>query len=104
MKSRKGLTLIEVLLSLFLIGIIAATFIPAIFSNFSMVFKAKDITENIFAAKQNMERAMELARREENKSDPRFTSKSFTLFGKTIDGTLRSEEHTSELQSRPHLV
>ncbi len=88
MKSRKGLTLIEVLLSLFLIGIIATTFIPAIFSNFSMVFKAKDITENIFAAKQNMERAMELARREENKSDPRFTSKSFTLFGKTIDGTL----------------
>src|SRR5690554_6974393 len=41
---------------------------------------------------------------QEKEYPPYFPGYKITFVGHRINNTLRSEEHTSELQSRPHLV
>lgn len=55
MKTRKGMTLIEVLLALMLLGLIAVSFLPASVNSFRLMSKSKSITTEAFAAQQEIE-------------------------------------------------
>ncbi|MCK9442990.1 MAG: type II secretion system GspH family protein [Tissierellaceae bacterium] len=55
MRKRNGLTLIEVLLSIVLIGFIVTFLYPPIFMNYSIIFKGRGITEDIYIARKEME-------------------------------------------------
>ncbi len=55
MKSRKGLTLIEVILSIALLGIISVMLMPALTSQFAMMMKTRSMTEDLYSAQQNVE-------------------------------------------------
>jgi len=97
MKGKKGLTLIEVVLSMFIIGLIATAFIPSLFSNFSMLFRTREITKNIFEAKQDLERSIELVKNGDYLSDGnKFQSKTFKLFEKEIEGVLINQPISGE--------
>ena len=97
MKGKKGLTLIEVVLSMFIIGLIATAFIPSLFSNFSMLFRTREITKNIFEAKQDLERSIELVKNGDYLSDGnKFQSETFNLFGKEIEGVLINQPISGE--------
>lgn len=91
MKNNKGMTLIEVIVAIFLIGLIASTFLPSIMSSFTIMKKGKTMTEDTFKTQQNIELAMEQIRDkiDEKLSDPSKTDPrdvSITAFGKTIKG------------------
>ncbi|WFA09181.1 type II secretion system protein [Tissierella sp. Yu-01] len=90
MNNNKGLTLIEVILSMAIIGLIASVFLPSMTSSLSMMIRAKDLTKGIFEARQKIEVAMEVARdRDTSKYDSRFhEDKSYNIFGKKIEGVL----------------
>ena len=91
MKNKKGMTLIEVIVALFLIGLIASSFLPSIMSSFTIMKKGKGMTVETFKTQQDIELAMEQVRddideklADPTKTDPR--NVSITAFGKTIKG------------------
>lgn len=92
MKNNKGMTLIEVILAIFLIGLIASSFFPSMMTSFAIMGKGKAMTENTFKTQQNIEITMEEVRDQIDESiidptnsvDPR--SDTVTAFGKTIIG------------------
>lgn len=55
MKKSKGFTLVEVIVSLAVLGIIALSFLGAISSHFTYMTSTKEITKNIFKAQEIME-------------------------------------------------
>ena len=55
MKSQKGFTLIEVVVSIALLGIIAVGFLSVMANQFNMLIHARKITENTFLAQQGIE-------------------------------------------------
>lgn len=63
MKNRSGMTLIEVILALMLIGIIAVTFIPSSVNSFAIMSKSKSITQETFAAQEEVEDNIETVRK-----------------------------------------
>lgn len=96
MKYKKGMTLIEVIVAIFLIGLIASSFLPSIMSSFAIMKKGKELTVNVFKTQQNIELSMEEIRDEVDeklvdptKTDPRDVP--ITVFGKTIKGTTIKE-------------
>lgn len=56
---RKGLTLIEIIISIALLGIISVSFLSAISTNFSLLNKTKGITSDVLLNQQNIELEIE---------------------------------------------
>lgn len=78
---KKGFTLIEVILAIALIGIIAASFIPAITFGFTNLMGSQKFTRDIFASQEIVEREIEQKRDAGvNGTD------SLDIFGVTVKG------------------
>lgn len=89
--NNKGMTLIEVIIALFLLGLLTIVFLPSTWSSYKMMEKAKEITVDTFAAQQKVELSMEKARDDiyeyrKDPSKPNPMTKSINAFGKTISG------------------
>ena len=55
MFNRKGMTLIEIILALALLGIIAVTFLSALSGHFVLLTDTRAITKDAFSAQKNVE-------------------------------------------------
>jgi prepilin-type N-terminal cleavage/methylation domain-containing protein len=77
----KGLTLIEVILSLALIGLITVTFLPMITFGVQNIFKTEDFTKILYKYQKNVEGSIS-----ELRDDERDGSTKFTVFGKEVKG------------------
>ncbi|MFA9422830.1 MAG: type II secretion system protein [Sedimentibacter sp.] len=62
MKKSKGFTLVEIIVSLAVLGIIAISFLGAISSHFTYLLSTKGITQNIFKAQELMENEIDDAK------------------------------------------
>ncbi|MDD4834357.1 MAG: prepilin-type N-terminal cleavage/methylation domain-containing protein [Lutispora sp.] len=89
--NNKGMTLLEVIIALLLLGLITITFLPSTWSSYKMMEKAKEITADTFNAQQIIELEMEKARdkiheyrKDPTKPDP--MTNSINAFGKIIRG------------------
>ena len=85
----KGFTLIEVIVSIFIIGLIGVVFLPSISSSFSFMGKSKTMTVDIFNVQKLMEQEMEEMRDSiddyiEDGSKPDYRNKTAYVFGKNI--------------------
>lgn len=89
MKNNKGMTLVEVILSISLIALIGAVFIP--FFNYSLfvIDEGRKMTKETFKAQQDLEKSIEIAKmNKEEQYDSRFFKTNYELFGKKIKGVL----------------
>lgn len=68
MKSQKGFTLIEVILSLAILGIISLGFLTAISSHFTFLNKTKTVTKNVFEAQSEMEKEIDYVKEQIRKN------------------------------------
>ena len=80
--NKRGLTLIEIILALAILGILAASFLPVLTAVFKNVFQAKDITKGVYLTQQQLELAMEVARNEDTSPE----DLSIEIFGKNVVG------------------
>ena len=62
MRKRKGFTLVEVIVSLAILGIISISFLGAISSHFTYMTSTKKITQNTFKAQEMMENEIDDAK------------------------------------------
>lgn len=77
MKDRKGLTLIEVVLSIAILGIISLAFLLSMTSHFTFLNKTKDISQDVFLAQREMEKEIDFVK-------DKIRKKELTLKKKTI--------------------
>ena len=82
--NRKGMTLIEIIIAMFLLGVISIAFLPSISSSYSMMKDSRRFTVDSFATQQEMEKKMEEARNLDDTTVDFFTTKD--IFGKKIGG------------------
>lgn len=80
--NKKGLTLLEVLLAIAILGIISAAFIPILAGSFTNLSNSKALTRDLFQAQQDLEQEMEIARNTETDA----SDYTLVVFGKTIVG------------------
>ncbi len=76
----KGYTLIELILSIALLGLIATYFITSISFGYKNIVNMEDRTINMYTVQQNMENLI----KEKKKLDPTDPQKNFEIFDKTI--------------------
>lgn len=88
---KKGLTLIEVILSITLISIIAMYFLPGITFGYKNLIESKKFTEDIFASQLEIEKLME----EKRKQVP-VEAFDENIFGVTVEG------HNIEISVEDH--
>lgn len=85
---RKGMTLIEIIISIALIGIIAFGILPAISAQYSMVHKTKNITVDSFDSQSEVEKQVVSKRielRDNTTTIDDFTpTQNFTVFGVNV--------------------
>ncbi len=91
MKNNNGMTLIEVIIALFLLGLITVVFLPSTWSSYKMMANAKEITADTFTAQKKVELAIEEARDKmvdfkKDNSNPNPINMDIKAFGKTIKG------------------
>lgn len=77
MKDRKGLTLIEVVLSIAILGIISLAFLLSMTTHFTFLNKTKDISQDAFLAQREMEKEIDFVK-------DKIRKKELTLKKKTI--------------------
>ncbi len=87
--NNKGMTLVEVVMAVFLLGIIAVVFFPSTWSSFDMMKKAKEITADTFLAQQSIEIEMERVR-DKDLTSP--TQNFSSVFGKTVTGVAVTQQ------------
>ena len=80
MSNNKGLTLIEIIISIALLGIISITFLSSISSYFSMLSNTKNITQDVFAAQKTIEDEIEAVKNEVNAGGAPSGPQTYTLF------------------------
>jgi type II secretory pathway pseudopilin PulG len=80
---KKGLTLIEVILSISLVSMIAISFLPGMVFGYKNVFEARKFTEDIFESQAEIERIMEEKRKEVATPDG---TNSYSIFGVNVVG------------------
>ena len=80
---RKGMTLIEIIISIALIGIIAFGILPAISAQYSMVHKTKNITVDSFDSQSEVEKQV-VSKRVELRDNTISPTQSFTVLGVNI--------------------
>lgn len=76
----KGYTLIELILSIAILGLIATYFITSISFGYKNIVNMEDRTINMYTEQQNMENLI----KEKKKLDPTDPQKKFDIFGKSI--------------------
>lgn len=101
MNNKKGMTLIEVIMAVFLLGLISVVFLPSTWSSYNMMSNAKEITADTFDAQQEIEIEMEEARDaihdyHLDNSKPNPLTESITAFGKTVKGALVEKSITDK--------
>lgn len=84
MKKRKGLTLLEVILSIAILGIISLAFLSALSNHFGFLIKSNEIAQDEFLAQGLMEEELERIK-EEIKNDDSLVYKSINIFPDLID-------------------
>lgn len=86
----KGYTLIEVILSIFLIGLISISFIPSVASGYRNIVNSQRLTKEIFDNQKDIENRIEYAKKINpntvDPSDPSFDIKTIEVFSKNIKG------------------
>lgn len=82
--NRKGMTLIEIIVAIALLGIIAATTFPAMTYGYIQVLGQKKFTVDTFSIQQQVEEEMEIART----TDIAAGDPEVDIFGKTVKGHL----------------
>lgn len=86
----KGYTLIEVILSIFLIGLISISFIPSVASGYRNIVNSQRLTKEIFDNQKDIENRIEYAKKIDpnfvDPSDPSFDIKTIEVFSKNIKG------------------
>jgi len=80
---RKGMTLIEIIISIALLGIIAFGILPAISAQYSMVHKTKNITVDSFDSQSEVENRV-VSKRVELRDGKISPTKNFTVLGVNI--------------------
>lgn len=98
--NRKGFTLVEILVSIALIGMIAVAFLPLMSFAYRYLFDAKRYTYDTFLIQQDVEQEMEIARNTvvnyvANSADV----DRFNVFSKTIDVHVVNKEIKSDSSS-----
>lgn len=90
---KKGFTLIEIIISIALIGIIALALLPALSGNFKLLVNTKRITEDAFKAQQGIELVIEEVRSQIKSGSTPTGGKDYILFSglnqRTVKGYLR---------------
>lgn len=87
MRNNKGITLIEIVVSIFLIGLIAATFLTAFNNSLFAMGKGNEMVKELHKAQQTVEVAIEKVKNKETVDDvTKIESNSHRLFGKDING------------------
>jgi len=82
--NKKGFTLVEIIVSIAILGIIALATLPLLTFGYIHLFEAKKYTIDSFAVQQQVEKEMEILRNKEiTGEDPSLT---LSIFGKTIVG------------------
>jgi|GEM_PF-1738161 len=90
MRNKKGLTLVEVIVSIALIGIIAVGMIPAFAAQFRMTVDTKDVTINSFNAQAAIENVIHelkdalLAPTPDISGIDGASTKDYTIFGRSV--------------------
>ena len=86
---RKGMTLIEIIVSIALIGIIAFGILPVISAQYKMVHKTKNITVDTFASQSEVDNAVVNKRvelRDNTKAINEYSpTQNFTVFGTNVE-------------------
>lgn len=63
MNKKKGMTLIEIIIALAILGIISVTFLPSSVKSFSNMINSRELTTNTFAAQEDLEDKIENERK-----------------------------------------
>ena len=80
--NKKGLTLIEIILSIAILGIIAIAFLPLLTFGYVNLFQTRDLTEAMYNSQQIVEKEMEIARNTNTDA----SALTLTVFGKSVTG------------------
>jgi len=97
MLNRKGLTLIEIIIAIAIIGIISLGILSGFTSGFSMITMGRDLTEDTFRVQQEIEHEMEdMKEKIEEGTAP--TPKKLTLF--STEGNLSREVDYFEIKKQ----
>lgn len=83
MKTKRGMTLFEIIIAIAILGIISVSFISAISNNLSMMVKTKDITEKLFDTQETVEDKMEKLREKMWRAGKQYKKDEITIFGTT---------------------
>lgn len=94
--NKKGLSMIEIIVSVALIGLIATGLLSVATSYVSMLYDSKEITKELLFAQQDMEREIEHVKTQIENGVTPADEDSYVLFGgtsyeRTINGYLRQE-------------
>lgn len=102
MNRKKGFTLIEIIISIALLGIIALALLPAITVNFKLLVNTKKITRDTFRAQQEIELAIEEAKAEfKGGSTPGGDIIEYTLFSEPYQRTVKGYSKTVNINNTP---
>ncbi|MDY0277983.1 MAG: prepilin-type N-terminal cleavage/methylation domain-containing protein, partial [Acholeplasma sp.] len=80
MKKLRGFTLVEVIISIAILGIISVGFLAAISSHYSYLNKTKEISEEVFLAQAEMEEKIDIVKDSIRENDGTITLKQKTIF------------------------
>lgn len=103
--NKKGMTLIEILIAVFLIGVISIAFLPSITSAYVNIINSRKYTKEVFIAQEEIEEIMEKARNTNGPVDPteegmaNLAYLEKTIFGKVIHGY----EITKQISTRNNM-
>ena len=105
---KKGFTLIEVVMTVFILGLIATVFLPSTLMSYNNIKKAEEISIGITMAQKKIDVNIENARdsmyqynKDNSKPNP-FGSKKFALFGKEVKGVFMEEPIYNEKEKEQH--
>ena len=98
MFNNKGMTLIEIIIAIAIIGIISIGILSGFSTGFSMIIKGRGLTEDTFSVQKEVERAIEDMKKDiEDGSAP--TPQSITLFSGDLQRTVEYHPLNKSLAS-----
>ena len=101
MKNRKGMTLVEIIVAMGLLGIIAVTTLMALTGYVTYISRTKGITQDIFVAQDGLETEIrEVKAMIRTGTVSGYTAESYVVFGRTLSGyTLQEAVDRHELNT-----
>ena len=92
MKNRKGMTLVEVIVAIGLLGLIAVGLLTALTGYVGYISRTKIITQDIFHAQEKLElEIQDLKTKIRNGTETGYTAVTYDVFGQTFSGYQLSE-------------